>query len=992
MSGRDPNDVFLEVQGPSPLADTERAPAPAPGAREGPYLEPEAADTEREGAPKRKKVRAEERAQPAADQVSLAIVAALASDRPLMSALWPDVTAVELLRTPPPEEAFAARCDFARRALDAVARRDAESRARAEVAQRSMQRKLDALAATGAAPLDAALAELRRAQVADLMGALKDIGGGTRVFYAAEVARLVAAADARGIDAEAARHLAIEQGYELSDKGARTWTAFDGLPGAPSTMDDVAVGLLQHPAQGAEAVRSGAVLAWLRANNASPELQQKARDCRMIAERGGSGALAVHSQAWGLGRKDLVLGAAWLRTPGEIAPAVRKGAITLDDLARASRDGTLPAWLRLQGWIPAAGASDLVARGEPMGLKRLAWSLGEPLVVGDQGVGDPATLARIALARPELRDALVGLFASGDLLAWLESLPPVLRDEQWADRLRRARDDRAKAADTLPLWMGIYGHARAGVLTVLDASGAPTTLTAIAQLRVTAQVAEVWDSLKSALRSGELIAWLSVVSPELELPKLPRPPRDEDGELNTLLWSLGHTGMVMEWGPHDLPVASAQDVVRAYQRSWQQLESQAARGYVFEWIERFHGVTVLLPAVDASGPVLVRDVATWLRAEVGRLPAGHLALKLATLCGLRVLPLDPCSPGDAATVRGYTGVAGNGPGSRRAWDPLRELASSGAAVLWIALSGVPKPQLARSMLQSAFLSGGQGEPSQEHLSRVLTALARTFGDPVPTPALEAELGPASPPSTRIADTRAIAPPRRGGSWLARAALTLVLAGGAIGAWAYLAREAEPAQPAAPPGSEVWVQLRVRVEADRNRQGAPWDYDSSAPEMRVTLHPRDETVVVGPCESSRECEGVVHAVRLSPGVPFRVVVDEMDYVYPEREGAAWLWWRGGRDETVRARIGATDVTVTVHRIAMQPAASAGSASAPVDAGVASTTRAATRTGGRGDAGTTRRTPTTRTRTRTRTTVRPQPIEPDGDEPENPPPPLVPVNPF
>ena len=35
-----------------------------------------------------------------------------------MAALWPDVRPAELLRSPPPVEAFQARCDFARRAIE----------------------------------------------------------------------------------------------------------------------------------------------------------------------------------------------------------------------------------------------------------------------------------------------------------------------------------------------------------------------------------------------------------------------------------------------------------------------------------------------------------------------------------------------------------------------------------------------------------------------------------------------------------------------------------------------------------------------------------------------------------------------------------------------------------------------------------------------------------------------------------------------------------
>ncbi len=925
VAERDPRDVFLEVAPASLPAPPAEARAQGPA-----YLEPAApddlapADESAEGtSARRRKVRAADRAPSAADAASLAIVTALQTDRPLMLALWPDVPAVELLRAPPPDEAFAARCDFARRALDAVGRRDAESRARAEVAQRALQRHLDALASTGASPRDAALAALRRAQVADLYEAMRDLAGPSKSLYAADVQKLVAAAEARGIDGAAARNLARERGYELHEETVRTWTALDQLPGAPSTMDAVALALLQHPAQGAEAVRSGAVLAWLRANNASADHQQRARDARMLAERGASGSLAVHSQAWAFGRKDLALGPATLRAPGDIAPAVRNGTLSLDDLARSARDGTLAAWLRMQGWIPAAGAADLVARGEPMGLKRLAWSLGEALVVGDQGVGDPASLARVVVARPELRDALTALYTSGDLLAWLESLPPVLRDEHWTERLRRAHSDTARGLDTLPLWMGVWQHARSGALPVNDRTGGVTSITSVSQLRVTAQVAELWDGLKRAHRTGELLAWLSVMAPEIELARMPRPPRDDDGELNALLWSLGHQGLVLEWGASDLPVTSLADLVRAYQRAWQQLEAQVARGYVFDWIERFHGASTVLAPAEGAAVVRVRDVVAWLRVESGRLPAGHLALKLALLCGLRVIPVDACSPGDAATVRGYAGVSGRPPGTRAAWEPLRDLAASGAAVLWLALGESVRPQLARSMLQSAFLMAGGGMPAQEYVTQVIVALGRTFGDPVPTPALARELAPAEATATASLGLRETRPPTAPAKptsvvgLVLRAAFVAALAVVGWNVWTTLHPE-EPPQPVAPPASEVWVQLRVRIEADRTQSGRPWDHDQSAPELRATLHPRDERFEVGPCDNARVCEGTVNAARLVPGVVFRVSLDELDWAIPRRVGAAWFVWRGGREETLRARLGAAEVTVTVKRLTFQPA--------------------------------------------------------------------------
>jgi len=908
VSESEPREVFLEVDA------TTSTPAAAPTSSSTPWLEPDEGPADPPESARRRKVRAADRTVPVSDQVSLAVVAALQSARPLMAALWPDVTPAELLRTPPPDAAFVARCDFARRAVDAIGRRDAAARAQAEVAQRALQRKLDALGPEDVR-CEAALAELRRAQVAELEEVLRVLAGAPRTLLAAELARFIEAAESRGLDADTARSIANKQGYALPAPGASTWSSLDALPGAPTSMDAAALALLQHPAQGYEAIRSGAVLAWLRANGASPEVTSRARDARQTAERGDAESLTVHTQAWAFGLRVLVLGATWLRSPGEIAQAVRRGSIVLDELARAAREGTLGAWLRAQGWVPAAGAADLVARGETSGMKRLAWSLGEPLVVGDAAVGDPDSLARAVLARPELRDPLAALHASGDLLAWLESLPPVLRDEQWIDRLRRARADARRADDMLPVWRGIYGHARATSLTVLDAAGNAVVLSSTAALRVTAQVADVWDSLKRALRTGELLAWVEAVAPAVALPTLPRPPRDEDRELNALLWAFDHRGLVLEWGPVDLAVSSPEDLVRAYQRSWQQLEAQVTRGYVLDWLERFHGGANVLPAAAGAAAVAVRDAVAWLRGEAGRLPAGHLALKLALLCGMRHLPLDPTEPGDRAAFRGYTHVGGT-PGSRRRWDPLRDQAASGSAPLWVALSNVTDAVTARTLFQSAFLAPAQARAA-DHPEQVLGMLARSFGDPVPSATLAAELP--EHPTGRGPAVHAAPRAQRGGSWLSRLVVLAALAGGVFGVWTWWTQRvtADPPEPAAAPGTEVWVQVKVRMEAERTRLGRPWDPDDSAPELRATVRPRAEAVTIGPCENTRRCDGTIDAARLVPGVPFRVAVDEMDYALPDRVGGAWFIWRGGREETLHTRLGGVEVTVTVRRLAFQP---------------------------------------------------------------------------
>ena len=73
-------------------------------------------------------------------------------------------------------------------------------------------------------------------------------------------------------------------------------------------------------------------------------------------------------------------------------------------------------------------------------MKRLAWSLGEPLILGEMSFVDPSTLARTTLATPSLRPAVVAAHASGDLLAWLESLSPALRDELQVSRRFRRKD------------------------------------------------------------------------------------------------------------------------------------------------------------------------------------------------------------------------------------------------------------------------------------------------------------------------------------------------------------------------------------------------------------------------------------------------------------------------------------------------------------------------------------------------------------------------
>lgn len=889
-----------------------RAASIAPGSSDA-WLEAPAAsptDTERPAAPTaRRKTRVGARADNSVrDALSLAIVAALPTDRPLLAALWPDVSAHELLLSPPPAQALRARIDFARSAIDAVGRRDGESRARAQLAQRALDAHLAGLG-EGDEALSKSLSALREAQRADLLAFAAILAGASGRVSERELARVDEAARERGLDPSGVRGWLSEAGITVEALDARPWTPLDSLPGAPSTVDEVALAMLRHPSQAAELLRAGTVLSWLRANGATAELIQRSREARMVIERGGAGVLAVHQQVWALGRRELILGSAWLRNPGELLSAVHAGHLTMDDLARAAREGVLGAWLRVLGWVAAAGAADLAARGDPTGLKRLGWSLGEPLLVGDSTFGDLDLFANAFLARESLRGPALALMASGDLLAWMESLPPALRDEVWIDRLRRGR---SSPHDPLPLWMGVRGRVGRGPLYLRDHAGQQVVLSSVAALRITTQVSAVWDALKLSYRSGELLAWLAVIAPELERADLPWPPQDDDAELNALLWSLGHTGLVLEWGDGDRGVSALADIVSAYQSSWQRLESLIARGFVLTWIERFHGATPLVaPGTDGQGITLAEAIAG-LSAERPRLPAGHAPLKLAILCGLRYLPLDASRPGDDVTGRGYLSAAHGLRSDPRDWEPLRGHVVHGAALLWLARQpGVP-PGVARPLLRAAFSPWNPGADMVEHGARILTQLARSFGPPAPTSALQAEIDAVAGVSRA---KPAATPAPSGGAlrWLAGAlgAALLLIVGVALAVTLWDRQDGvEPPQPEASPSAVRWVRLHVTVRALSTDQGERWDLDGSPPDLRARIHVRDEVVQVGPCDDAFECSQSWERVRLAPGVPFRVRVDDMEGPFGNALGAAWVRWGGRSGELIRTKLGAATVELRV----------------------------------------------------------------------------------
>ncbi|MDB4932018.1 MAG: hypothetical protein JWM10_4502, partial [Myxococcaceae bacterium] len=848
---------------------------------------------------------------------SLAIVAALQRDVPLLAALWPDVRPAELLRSPPPLEAFQARCDFARRAIDAVGRRDAEARARAELAQRRLADQLTRLGKL-AAPLDAALAALEGMQAAELLDAVRTLFRDQRTLYAGDVARVDAAAVEVGLTPARAREILAGAGFALQSVESRPWSPFAPLPGAPATMDQLAAALFAHPAQAIDLLRQGAVLDWLRANGASPTVIERSREARQAAERGAAPMLAVHLQTWALGRRELRLGAVAVPNPDALGALVRDGSVALDALATAARDGLLPTWLRLSGWIVAAGAADLVARNEPSGLQRLAWSLGEPLYLGPTAVTDASTLARLALAQPELREAVGPLLVSGDLVAWMESLPPARRDDRWLDGLRRAQGDPSRRGDALPFWEGAYALTRAPGLAVVDRHGEARVFASPQSLTVTAEVAGAWDGLKRAHRSGELLAWLAVHRPEAALPPFPRPPREEEAELNALLWALGHRGLVLEWGERDLAISAPTDLVRAYRDDWRNLEALLARGHVFAWLSRFHGDRMLVPRDREGDGLSVAGAMEALQAELPRMPSGFAALKVALLCGLRALPTDPCRPGDDATVEGFVDVTMKPDGDARAWDPLRAHVLHGTALLWVALDPRVRRPVTRSLLYAAFAAWNPGADQVEHTERMMAGLSRSFGRPVASPALQARLAQSVDDGRRSVEmSRELLDARRGRRRLGALAFVFFVGLCAMAALLFRPAAGVGAQDAGADGDAL-VRLRIEVTIPRAQRAHPWDPDGSGPELHLALQTRDGPVEVGPCVADRECAQTFDNVRLAANAPLQLLVDEDDVVRRELVGRVWLRWQGGRQETLRNVVGPCVVTVDVRRVLQLPA--------------------------------------------------------------------------
>ncbi len=774
---------YLEALAQEPVSTDERAyvePAYLEVAR--PSMAPEEPAEPDAPVARKRKVRASERRRGEPDAAWIAVMASLVGERPLLLALWPDASVAELLRDPPATARVRERADEAVRALDAIARSDASARARAEVAHHALQARLVKLPAgdgLGAGACD----ELRAFARREFLSALAVLGAGAKALRADDLRRVDVLARERGLSAEEARAMAHDEGFTWHEE-ASAWTPLDAMPGAPQGPEAAASAVLQHPLPALRALRGGVLERWLVANRAHDEMLGALAEARRLLERNAREGLVVHSVSWALGGRTLRASAvASIDTPAQIATLLRDRTLSTEVLTALAQEGTLAAWLRLHGHGSAAAASELVAQGVPSGLRRLGWTLGQPFWLRDRSFTDPAALARDVSRSKDLQGVLVESYASGDLLAWFESLPKAARPEEAIDAFRRGS---ARPDDTLPLWRWVFRTAQMRTLNVPSGRGRMIPLTALDALHVTHQVADLWDGLKFALRTGELHGWLSVHGFESAL-DLPRPPANEDVELNALLWELGHRGLVLEWGERDFAVNAPSDLVRAYLDDWAQLETQVRRGYVLAWLDRFHGDATVV------GRVRITDVSAAFRAEIPRLPSGFVSLKLALLCGLRVLPLDPTRPGDAESCRGYVGIV-NGPTTATAWEPLREHFAHGSAQLWLARLPDVGPRRGPTLAQSAFLDvpidalDGDGTastppaapsrgrsrkrnaaPAQRPVDATMARIAKTLGEPQPSPVLVAERAASATASSAPAQLSATSstPPASAATDLAR---------------------------------------------------------------------------------------------------------------------------------------------------------------------------------------------------------------------------------
>ncbi len=464
---------------------------------------------------------------------------------------------------------------------------------------------------------------------------------GSKTLYGTDVLKIEHAARELGIGAEEAHEIARTAGYSLLTTEKFAWVACDALPNRPATIAAVAQVLLAESEEGARALQRGAVSAWLNANR-SRDLAAEVERHEALARRAGQETLARHQAAWSLGVREVCWLARSIASPEALGRQWGSGEIDDRTVVMLAQSGVLSAWFgTLDERVLQARANAVAENGsDRVALDQLRWSIGIPWVVGGESFTDVRAFADRVRAFPPIIDPVLRAVRDGTFGAWLESLPAGRGDPTWREVLRDP--EFARHGTHCGFWVGIFRNARDVALHLTSGNAAESVVSWRVFLQTTFS-ARFWDSLKPLRASGELVAFLlNAPTDPVALAALPSydPHEPIDASLNTLLWSLGAQGMVIEWGGLDQPVQVPEDLARLYEEDPLRFEEELAKGYPLTWLQRRVGPDPLW------GPAL----AAVRRLMLGKVPSGHAAAAVV-LCARRggPMPVYPTRPG------GWTG-------------------------------------------------------------------------------------------------------------------------------------------------------------------------------------------------------------------------------------------------------------------------------------------------------------------------------------------------
>jgi hypothetical protein len=595
--------------------------------------------------------------------------------------LFPDTSAAELLRNRRGPRQVRDRLDALREHLT-LADRDGGAlfkRDRVKAARKALDRAESELGG------EESLADAAQHQLQLLQRALfereverhaaVDPGTGqpTRKLYGSDLLKVDADARRLGFSPEEGRRIAVELGYELLATEARAWAPITALPGAPATLDAVAHALIEHRVMALQWMRAETISSWLVGNGADAGLVDAARQAERALRAGARESAALHSLVWTLGRTDLLLGVGTARTPAALAARLRQDPSFVGELEQLARDGVLAPWFERHGAATAAAiAQRMVARGTGPGeravsqeIQALRWALGEPLTLGRHAVTDVAGFADLVRQDPESAREALGMVRQGQLTQWLDCIAPAQSDPIWRHALGDSQ--MAVLGPHAMFWYGVFRNAADRALTVRSSRGDTVHLEDPMMLRDTRQLALWWDDLKDKLRGGELLAWIL----SHDLPLIERWVRASYSTMSDLDVRL------VEWGERDRAILTPADLVALYLEDPDRFEEQSQKGYPVDWLE------VRAGEIAGERRAAWQEALTRVRAMTGRVSAGHLALGVALLAGLSVLPVDPRRPG----ATGPGGASGVRPSlsieEARWWEPFEAHLQSGVALVWV---------------------------------------------------------------------------------------------------------------------------------------------------------------------------------------------------------------------------------------------------------------------------------------------------------------------